>query len=639
MATQGPLYPGTATNDTSIGSFAWSNPSNAKISDGVFATASTAGSTPSINSVKIVKGGTIGGNELSDGSNLDTTLTYKSFGGSSELWGLSWTSADINSSGFGVAFAVQSNGKDVIVGNYLKVTNFGFSIPVGATINGILVEVEQEWSSGGDGGSAPSNVDAIRITVTYTPGTATVTTDSATSITTIDAALAGTVTSDGGNTITERGVCWATTANPTTSSSKATASGTTGSYTVSATGLTQSTTYHYRAYAINSAGTSYGSDQTFTTNGFTNPANAYADDSSYATTPGDTGDIWIQLSGDGGSTWTSKLTKTFTGTETAQTYGNGATELWGATWTNTNVNDTNFRLRIGCGTATWGEIYKTFGFSPPTSTMTGIEVECKAKWDGSTTSINYIAAKIHYGTSITPVTQGSFAYATDGGGGTGAPAVYNGSAWKELVDLSSTQTLTSKTYDTAGSGNVFKVNGTAISDKTGSGKVVLDTSPTLTTPVLGTPSALTLTNATGLPDGGLTLTDVTTNDVSASAHGFAPKTLMTAWTSWSPSPVGFSGSPTITAVYKQVGKIVHMYLDISGTSNATNFTFTLPVGAANTIFTAARVINAGAVQTSAMVEIAGGGTTALVFTTWGGGAFTASGTKQLNGFQAAYQAS
>lgn len=38
-----------------------------------------------------------------------------------------------------------------------------------------------------------------------------------------------------------------------------------------------------------------------------------------------------------------------------------------------------------------------------------------------------------------------------------------------------------------------------ISDETGSGALVFGTSPTFTTPSLGTPSALTLTNATGLP--------------------------------------------------------------------------------------------------------------------------------------------
>jgi len=41
-----------------------------------------------------------------------------------------------------------------------------------------------------------------------------------------------------------------------------------------------------------------------------------------------------------------------------------------------------------------------------------------------------------------------------------------------------------------------------ISDETGSGALVLATSPTFTTPALGTPSALVLTNATGLPVAG-----------------------------------------------------------------------------------------------------------------------------------------
>jgi hypothetical protein len=39
----------------------------------------------------------------------------------------------------------------------------------------------------------------------------------------------------------------------------------------------------------------------------------------------------------------------------------------------------------------------------------------------------------------------------------------------------------------------------AVTDETGSGSLVFGTSPTLTTPALGTPSSVTLTNATGLP--------------------------------------------------------------------------------------------------------------------------------------------
>lgn len=47
--------------------------------------------------------------------------------------------------------------------------------------------------------------------------------------------------------------------------------------------------------------------------------------------------------------------------------------------------------------------------------------------------------------------------------------------------------------------------GTGVTTSTGSGNVVLSTSPTLVTPILGTPTSGTLTNATGLPiDGGTT---------------------------------------------------------------------------------------------------------------------------------------
>lgn len=61
-----------------------------------------------------------------------------------------------------------------------------------------------------------------------------------------------------------------------------------------------------------------------------------------------------------------------------------------------------------------------------------------------------------------------------------------------VVNKDSTDVLTNKTLDTAGAGNILKINGTAISDKTGTGKVVLDTSPTLVTPVLGVATATSI---------------------------------------------------------------------------------------------------------------------------------------------------
>jgi hypothetical protein len=103
------------------------------------------------------------------------------------------------------------------------------------------------------------------------PSSPTVTTSAASSITSNTATGNGSVSSDGGATITGRGVCWSTSSNPTTGGTCNTAAGTTGSFSASMTGLSTSTLYHYRAYATNSVGTSYGSDTTFTTSGVTPP--------------------------------------------------------------------------------------------------------------------------------------------------------------------------------------------------------------------------------------------------------------------------------------------------------------------------------------------------------------------------------
>ena len=93
----------------------------------------------------------------------------------------------------------------------------------------------------------------------------TVTTGSVSLITTTTASCEGYVTSDGGSDITERGVCYGTSQNPTVAGSKVTATGTTGSYSCNLTGLAEGTDYYVRAYATNSKGTAYGVVVSFTT--------------------------------------------------------------------------------------------------------------------------------------------------------------------------------------------------------------------------------------------------------------------------------------------------------------------------------------------------------------------------------------
>ena len=75
---------------------------------------------------------------------------------------------------------------------------------------------------------------------------------------------AGEVVSAGtGGEVTERGICYGTTENPTIEGSKVAAeTAGTGEFNVTLTGLTQNTIYHLRAYATNAAGTTYGEDIT-----------------------------------------------------------------------------------------------------------------------------------------------------------------------------------------------------------------------------------------------------------------------------------------------------------------------------------------------------------------------------------------
>jgi|AntRauTorcE11897_2_1112592.scaffolds.fasta_scaffold52124_1 hypothetical protein len=80
--------------------------------------------------------------------------------------------------------------------------------------------------------------------------------------------ISGSVSSEGVNEITSRGVCWSTSENPTIDDDKTTESSNT--FTSTITDLVANTTYYFRIYATNSdnkstAGTSYGAQQSFST--------------------------------------------------------------------------------------------------------------------------------------------------------------------------------------------------------------------------------------------------------------------------------------------------------------------------------------------------------------------------------------
>ncbi len=88
----------------------------------------------------------------------------------------------------------------------------------------------------------------------------------------------GTVTDQGTTLVTERGVVWSTSPNPTVADGQdVAAGGGAGAFTNYLAGLVANQTYYVRAYAVNAAGTVYGAQKSFATPCFSGvPTDLYA---------------------------------------------------------------------------------------------------------------------------------------------------------------------------------------------------------------------------------------------------------------------------------------------------------------------------------------------------------------------------
>lgn len=92
------------------------------------------------------------------------------------------------------------------------------------------------------------------------------TTTVVTEVTLNSAVSGGAIITDGGEDITEKGVCWSITTGPTVADSKTSDGKGSANFTSNMVGLAEGTPYFVRAYATNSVGTAYGNEVTFTTN-------------------------------------------------------------------------------------------------------------------------------------------------------------------------------------------------------------------------------------------------------------------------------------------------------------------------------------------------------------------------------------
>lgn len=96
-------------------------------------------------------------------------------------------------------------------------------------------------------------------------GNATISLNEATNVTSSTATCSANITNDGGDAITERGFCWATSQYPSITNSHTSVGSGTGEFSSSLINLTPTVTYYVRAYATNSFGTSYSNQISFTT--------------------------------------------------------------------------------------------------------------------------------------------------------------------------------------------------------------------------------------------------------------------------------------------------------------------------------------------------------------------------------------
>jgi hypothetical protein len=121
--------------------------------------------------------------------------------------------------------------------------------------------------------------------------------------------------------------------------------------------------------------------------------------------------------------------------------------------------------------------------------------------------------------------------------------------------------------------------------------------------------------------------------ISANYHSYAvnPQGYPT-WFNFNANYTGFSSIGSSVAKFSMVGTIIFVRMFVTGTSNATTLTATLPIASPNTVDCPVVAIDNNVQQGSpGLAEIAFTSTTVNFYKNYSAGTWTASSTKSING--------
>ena len=203
-------------------------------------------------------------------------------------------------------------------------------------------------------------------------------------VTQTTATSGGVITSDGGATVTERGVCWSTSQNPTIADSKTSDGTGAGTFTSAINGLTANTTYYVRAYATNSKGTGYGSAMSFTTIEGSGGAIVFNPNITYGSMTDIDGNTYKTVT-IGTQTWMAENLKV--------TQYNDGTNIPNVTdvtaWANLTTGALCDYDNTPSNSETYGKLYNWYAVNTGKLCPTGWHVPSDAEW---TTLENYLIA-------------------------------------------------------------------------------------------------------------------------------------------------------------------------------------------------------------------------------------------------------